>query len=234
MQQPDEARSPLWERMSMELHGAAPGPHEPYEPGGPLTLHTSRGHIRCFLHEPTGKPTPNQGRAVLWAAGAHGGVSGPANGMYPEMAEALAARGIASLRLDYRKPANLDESTLDVLAGVWHLAAIGFQRTALVGHSFGGGVVISASRYSTNVRAVAAFSSQTDGAEEVVLLSGRPLLLLHGEADTVLPMATSQLIYQWAFDPKKMVTYPGAGHGLRECADEVRAELRDWLEQALG
>ncbi len=214
----------------MGLNGASSGPDEPDEPGAPITLDTSRGEIRCFLHEPAQRNQP----AVLWAAGARGGVSGPANGLYPDLAEELAGKGIASLRLDYRKPADLDESTLDVLAGVWHLAALGYTRTALVGHSFGGGVVISASRYSSNVRAVATLASQTHGAEEVVLLSGRPLLLLHGEADTILPMATSQLIFEWAFEPKRMVTYPGAGHGLRECADEVRTALREWLVEALG
>jgi alpha/beta superfamily hydrolase len=136
------------------------------------------------------------------------------------------------MRIDYRHAAHLDESTLDVLAAVWHLASIGRSRTAVVGHSFGGGVVIQASRYSSNIRAVAALSSQTMGAQDVVLLAPRPLLVVHGEADDVLPVACGKQIYDWAFDPKWLVTFPGTKHGLREARAEVRALLMGWLPNA--
>ena len=214
----------------MELLGSSEQPSEPGEPGVPIRLETTRGPIECILHH-----APGGGEsAVLWAAGARGGFGGPAEGLYADLAEALASRGTSSLRLAYRQPAHLDESTLDVLAGVWYLAGTGLPRVALVGHSFGGGVVISASRYSSHVRAVAALASQTMGAEEVVLLAPRPLLLVHGEADDVLPVSNAQLIYEWAFEPKRLVTYPGARHGLRECRDELRALLLEWLPRSLG
>ena len=161
--------------------------------------------------------------------GARGGFGGPANGLYRDLAVRLADRGVASLRVNYRRPANLDESTLDVLIGVWHMASIGYPRVALVGHSFGGGVVLAAARYTTHARGVAALASQTMGAESAALLNGRPLLLVHGEADVVLPLANAETIYGWAPEPKRLVTFPGAGHGLRECADEVRALLETWL-----
>jgi pimeloyl-ACP methyl ester carboxylesterase len=232
MFQPDENEydpRPLWQRMSIELLGASEEPPSPGEPA-PVTLDTSRGPLPCLLHRGVGPGDT----AVLWATGARGGFGGPADGMYAELASELAEQGIASLRVDYRRPADLDESVLDVLVGVWHLADIGYPLVALVGHSFGGGVVISVSRYSTNVRAVAALSSQTIGAEEVILLQSRPLLIVHGEADTVLPLSNATTIYDWSFEPKQLVTYPGAGHGLRECGVELRALLRSWLPQKLG
>ena len=111
--------------------------------------------------------------------------------------------------------------------------ALGYPRVALVGHSFGGGVVISASRYTTHARGVAALASQTMGAEDAALLGGRPLLVVHGEADAVLPLVNAETIIDWAPGPKQLVTYPGAGHGLRECADELRALLEDWLTDLL-
>ncbi|MCH8847688.1 MAG: dienelactone hydrolase family protein [Chloroflexi bacterium] len=195
----------------------------------PARLDTTRGPIDCLLHRaPGGGET-----AVLWAPGARGGFGGPADGLYADLARELAGRGIASLRLDYRHAANLDESTLDVLAGIWYLAGIGRTRTALVGHSFGGGVVISAARYSSHVRAVVALASQTLGAEDVVLLRPRPLLVVHGEADAVLPVANAELIHGWASEPKRLVTYAGAGHGLRECRAELRELLLDWLTESL-
>lgn len=223
---------PLWERASIELLGELLGAAE--QPAGdgsaaPVWLDTTRGPIDCLLHRASGAGET----AVLWAPGARGGFGGPADGLYEVLAQELAGRGTASLRLDYRHPANLDESTLDVLAGIWYLVGIGRTRTALVGHSFGGGVVISAARYSSHVRAVAALASQTLGAEDVVLLRPRPLLVVHGGADAVLPVANAALIYGWASKPKRLVTYAGAGHGLRECRAELRKLLLDWLTKSL-
>ena len=170
----------------------------------------------------------------MYAAGARGGVAGPANGLYRDLAVRLAERGVAGMRVDYRHPANLDESVLDVLVAVWHMANVGYPRVALVGHSFGGGVVLSASRYTSHARAVAALATQLMGAEEAALLGGRPLLLVHGEADAVLPVANARVVLGWAPEPKRLVAYPGAGHGLRECADEVRALLEAWTLETLG
>ena len=65
-------------------------------------------------------------------------------------------------------------------------------------------------------------------------LNGRPLLLVHGEADAVLPLSNAEAVLGWAPGPKQLVTYSGAGHGLRECADEVRALLSEWLIGALA
>ena len=175
------------------------------------------------------RPAEERGVGVVWAAGARGGFDGPADGMYGRLAERLAERGAASLRVGYRHPGNLDESTLDLLVGAWHMANAGYPRIALVGHSFGGGVALSASRYTSHARGVAVLASQTAGAEEAALLGGRPLLVVHGEADAVLPASNAEAIYGWAPEPKRLVTYPGAGHGLRECAAELDALLEAWL-----
>ena len=232
---PDDDRSaPLYERYSIELLGADDTPAPEGQPGDGLTLHTTRGDVACILHRPNEEHARNErGVGVVWAAGARGGFDGPANGLYRDLAVRLAERGIASLRVNYRHPAHLDESTLDVLAAVWHMAAIGYPRVALVGHSFGGGVVISASRYTTHARGVAVLASQTMGAEDAALLSNRPLLVVHGEADAVLPLVNAETIIDWAPGPKQIVTYPGAGHGLRECPGELRALLEDWLTHLL-
>ena len=227
---PDDDRSaPLYERYSIELLGADDAPAPDGQPGNGLTLHTTRGDVACILH----RPADERGVGIVWAAGARGGFDGPANGLYRDLAVRLTERSIASLRVNYRHAANLDESTLDVLCAVWHMAALGYPRVALVGHSFGGGVVISASRYTTHARGVAALASQTMGAEDAALLGNRPLLVVHGEADAVLPLVNAETIIDWASGPKQLVTYPGAGHGLRECADEVRTLLEDWLTSLL-
>jgi len=227
-QEGDEDGKPLYQRLSIELQGIEKESAPDGETGAGLGLQTTRGPIHTLLHGAEGDGET----AVLFAPGARGGFGGPAERLYADLAEALAAQGVTCMRIDYRHAANLDESTLDVLAAVWHLASIGRPRTAVVGHSFGGGVVIQASRYSTNIRAVAALSSQTLGARDVVLLAPRPLLVVHGEADDVLPVANGRQVYDWAFDPKQLVTYPGAKHGLREARPELRALLMEWLPKA--
>ncbi len=128
---------------------------------------------------------------------AGGGLGGPAGGVYIRLAEILAVEDIASLRLDYRHPGNLEECLLDVSAGLAFLVESGRTRVIRVGHSFGGAVVIQAGSREPSVVAVAALSSQKQGVTEAAKLSPKPLLLIHGTADEVLPEACSRTLYRW-------------------------------------
>ena len=56
-----------------------------------------------------------------------------------------------------------------------------------------------------------------------------PLLLIHGQADTRLPVSCSERIYAWAQEPKTLIPLPKGGHGLLECKEEVHRLLKDWL-----
>lgn len=122
---------------------------------------------------------------------------------------------------------------LDVLLGVAFLETLGVTRLALVGHSFGGAVVIAAGASSAAVVGVAALSSQTYGAGAVGELSPRALLLLHGTADEVLPDACSRWLYEQAREPRELHLYPGCRHGLDECREEVGRDLLAWLRRTL-
>jgi pimeloyl-ACP methyl ester carboxylesterase len=136
---------------------------------------------------------------------------------------------VSSLRLSYRKPNEFLHCMLDVLAGVYFLQDKGYERVALVGHSFGGAVVIAAAPLSDAVVTVVGLASQTYGAQFANKVSPRPLLLVHGEDDTRLGPHCSKFINDIAEEPKKLVLYPGAGHGLRECRDELHPLLKNWL-----
>ncbi len=223
-------RRPLYERMSVELSGWSELSKDDDASASEFSLATSRGAVKGFLHI----AQHSSDAAILCLSGGRGGTRGPADGIYPELARRVTSVGISAFRTEYRYPANLDESVLDSLVSIWFLVEHGYQRICVIGHSFGGAVAISCARYSTHARGVAALSSQTFGAEDVVLLAPRPLLVVHGEADTVLPLASGQTIYDWAFKPKRMVTFPGAGHGLRECKEEVTDLLLDWTREVLG
>jgi hypothetical protein len=192
-----------------------------------LTFHTNVGQMPARLH-----PAPAGAPAVVWVGGAGGGLDGPAWGMYPRVAAQLANLGIASLRLHYRKPNYLEDCVADTMLGVQHLVQQrGYSGIALVGHSFGGAVVISAGALSEQVKAVVAMSSQTYGTDLASQVSPRPLLLLHGMSDEILPARCSEDIYQRAYQPKEIILYPGCRHGLDECRDQVDADLVRWLKQ---
>lgn len=107
-------------------------------------------------------------------------------------------------------------------------------RVILVGHSFGGAVVITVGARSPAVTGVAALSSQSFGAYGVETASPRPLLLIHGEADEVLPDTCSRSFYREAGEPKQLILYPGCLHGLDQCREELDRDLTAWLRAVLA
>jgi pimeloyl-ACP methyl ester carboxylesterase len=142
-------------------------------------------------------------------------------------------QGITSLRLNYRRPNDFPECILDVLAGVTFLDRSGYGPVVLVGHSFGGAVVIAAGAASQHVGGVVSLSPQTYGAHMAGLLSPKPLLVVHGKGDTRLPYTCGVQIHEWARDPKELVLYDGAEHRLEECAEELEALLQEWIPATL-
>lgn len=175
--------------------------------------------------------------ALLCVGGFDGGFAGPANGLYADLGATLPPRGIGVLRLDFRvkrSPGPIDEGTIDVIAGVDWLISEGAGPLILVGHSYGGAIVVRAGlRRKGLVCGVAALSTQTAGIEEVAALAPIPLLLVHGLDDTRLPPRLSQFVYQEAAEPKSLHLLAGATHSLRQKRDELWSILTDWIETTL-
>lgn len=191
-----------------------------------VRLQTNDGTISCRYHT-----TTNPGAAVLWVIGTHGAPAGPAGGVFERLARRLALDGIASLRLDYRRPGRLIDCVLDVLLGIGFLRNQGHGRVTLVGHSFGGSVAINAGVSSPSVVAVAALSSQLTGADDIAELSPRPVLLMHGASDEVRSDIGSRELYELAAQPKELALYPGCGHDLIECHEKIERDLLAWLRR---
>jgi pimeloyl-ACP methyl ester carboxylesterase len=59
-----------------------------------------------------------------------------------------------------------------------------------------------------------------------------PVLILHGDADTVIPVGQGQLLYELANEPKDIVILPGAGHD-RISTSEVWMREIDFFRSAL-
>ena len=169
--------------------------------------------------------------------GGDGGLDGPAEALYPDLAEDLAARGVAALRLDFRVhafPGPMGEGVYDVLRGVEFLAGEGVERVGLLGHSFGGAVTIEAGVQSDRVASVATLATQTAGAQRVAELAPTPLLLVHGLADVRLPPDCSRLLHDLAGEPKRLELLEGATHSLRQRREDVRTLLLGWFTDTLA
>lgn len=197
--------------------------------GEGLRFRTSRGSFNAILHR-----APDTDRAVIWVCGASGGFGGPGPGTYARMSEKFVGEGITSLRLDYRQPNDVFECAMDLLAGVAYLKSADHKPVVVVGHSFGGAVVIAAGANSAHIKGVVALSPQTYGAGMAGQVAPRRLLVVHGKADTRLAFSCGQQIYDMAREPKELVLYEGAEHRLEECRDDLEELLGKWIPETLA
>jgi len=198
-----------------------------------LRLRTTRGEIPLIVHAPEvhapeASAAEAPARAVLCISGALGGFDGPGM-LYVRLGQELPRLGITLVRLNYRMPNEFGECVLDTMAGLTFLKAMQYERAAIIGHSFGGAVAINAGTLAPMVTTVIAVSSQLAGAHVVAELAPRPLLLLHGTADAILPHECSERLYERAREPKTLELFPGVGHRFTEAADQLLETVRGWL-----
>lgn len=196
----------------------------------PIELVTPGGRVACRYWE-TDRPQ----RACLWVPGAVGGWHSPARNLYPRLAEEFQEQGVASLQVRYRYPADLDECVADVMAGLDFLQNEGVRRAGLIGHSFGGTVVIQAAAACEIVRTVVALATQSYGATRpAALLAPRcSILLAHGEADEIVPPHCSLSVHDATRACRKLAILPDARHGLDEAADQLADLIREWIAERL-
>lgn len=204
--------------------GGSPGP---VDGSVALAIETTRGRIEGVFH-----PVEGGTGAVICVGGALGGLDGPADKLYARLPELLKESAVTVLRLQYRLPNNLEECALDVLAGCSFLRGIGASDLVLVGHSFGGAVVIKAGALFPIVRGVVAMSPQLHGTRMVHEMRV-PLLLIHGAADGILSHEASEDIYRRAHDPRRIVLFADTGHSLAGVEGRIDTILAEWIPARL-
>jgi dienelactone hydrolase len=151
---------------------------------------------------------------------------------YPQLAHALADSGFAALALDYYGDTGLDTSSADAAMKrpVWrasirnavaHLAASASagRAVALMGFSRGGFLAIEVGASLPAVKAVVEYfgGGATDPDSLRQQIRGHPpLLILHGDADTVVPVTHAYRLRDAVLAQGGVVEvqiYPGANHG---------------------
>ena len=194
-----------------------------------LELFTMRGLMSVLWHVPSASVRP---AAIVACGGAMGGFLGPADGLYQRLGDAWSERGVPMLRVDYRKPNDLDACCLDVAAAVQMAADAGARRVVVMGHSFGGAVAVRVGVVMDEVCGVVTFATQSAGCEVAGGLLGRPLLLFHGDHDEILPMQSSEVVAAIA-GRGEVVVCEGDGHLLAHSADAIFERLEQWLPPVL-
>jgi len=198
------------------------------------------------------------------------------------LADALDAKGIASLRFSFagngKSEGRFEDSTLtkevgDLGSAIDALASAGFARVALVGHSMGAAVALLRASSDARVRALVSlagmvhvqrfmqrhFGTLVPGRD---LMLGRegcvfgqaladdaayvgtltrlaaklqiPWLLVHGEADEMVPIADSVDARAAALDRPELVRLPGVDHRFTGASAALAAAVVPWLERQLA
>lgn len=185
------------------------------------------GYIRCELY----KGATDKG--VIYMHGVGGGTHGPSN-IYHPLAEDLLKSGISSLLINCRYDSELDECISDVLACIdWMDKEQKIDKIGLIGWSFGGSVVISAAAADKRVKTVVTVASQSYGTMDVDEIAPRSILIIHGTGDKTLTYQCSVDIAKRAKEPKKLVLFEGADHGISQDKKELYSLVRTWFLEHL-
>jgi len=188
-----------------------------------VEIYTMRGLLTLLWHGPR-----SAGDVVVTCGGGMGSLLGPAEGLYHDLGRQLAAQGIGTMRVGYRKPNDLSRCVHDVAAAADLASRGGARRFVVVGHSFGGAVAVQAGVVlGEHCRGVVTLATQSAGCENAAELTA-PLLLLHGAGDELLPPETSTVVQMLA-EQGEVVVIPGTGHLFGEASDEVRRRVFDWV-----
>ncbi len=195
-----------------------------------IEIYTMKGLLTVLWHGPDDATD-----ALVLCSGGMGGLLGPAEGLYQRLGEHYAARGVATLRLSYRRPSDLQDCVIDAGAVCDLGVQRGLKRFVAMGHSFGGAVAINIGlALSTHVAGVCCFATQSAGCERVGGLAPRPLLFLHGDADRILGPENSSMVHMMGGGHGEVIVLAGNDHLLNESRDVVEARTIAFVDSTLG
>ena len=216
-----------------------------------LTTSDNQNLVAWFRPPPQNQPT------ILYFHGNGGNLASEARRL-----GVLADFGLGIFAIDYRGYGGSTGSPtetgllLDAEAAYARLAELGIapEQTIVYGQSLGTGpaVAIAAQHKVAVLILEAPFSSAADVAQDRfwmfpvwLLIADRfdsaarighvsaPILVLHGELDSTVPVRFGEKLFALAPDPKHFIRLPGAGHVLL-LLPGVSDQIHTWLEAALA
>ena len=138
------------------------------------------------------------------------------------------------MRIGWRKPNDLDACCVDMAAAVQLLVGSGAERVVTMGHSFGGAVAVRvAVGLPEMVAGVVTFATQSAGCEVAGGLMGRPLLMFHGDNDSILPSDASEVVRAIAGGGDLRIM-EGDDHLLAKSHDVMLEDTLAWIEQVFA
>jgi pimeloyl-ACP methyl ester carboxylesterase len=195
----------------------------------PLIIESERGNISCVWQA----AEINELRtAVLFIGGADGGFMGPSD-IYEALSKLFIPLQIGVLRVDYRIhqfPNDVEQGAYDAQQAASWLMSQGYEKILIVGHSFGGAVAIETAAKNHNIRGVIGLASQTAGATNITSLVDTPVLLIHGDSDTRLPVSCSIMLYEMTSTPCELAILEGGTHSLRQVSESATKLILDFVK----
>lgn len=162
------------------------------------------------------------------------------NGIVAAIARALVARGLITLRFNFRgvgKSGGRHEGgraeEADVAGAIdWLLAqpAIDAWRVVLAGYSFGAGVALHAAARDPRVIGLAAVGLVAEHVDTAVVSTlTRPKFFVTGELDHLAPPGPLRRLVDRLPPPKQIQVVPGVDHFWRGREDDVAASVANFL-----
>lgn len=221
----DEAESSPSARSPLELLGAlAKADGEISDTSRIVEIYTMEGLLQIWWHG-----AADATDVALMCGGAMGGMLGPGRSLYLDLGLELAAQGRAAMAVGYRKPGDLTKCLLDTCATADLALRNGAERFVIMGHSFGGAVAIQAAcTFPEQTAGVVTFATQSAGCEEAARMGDVPLLLLHGEHDSILAPENSMMVRSLAGHGEVRM-FPETDHLMAEAADDLAEVTRTWV-----
>lgn len=187
-----------------------------------IEIYTNEGLLTLLWHGPR-----EATEVVVMGGGAMGGMLGPAEGLYHALGVRLGEQGVGSVRVGYRRPNDLPACVHDMGAAADLCARHGATSFVTVGHSFGGAVAIqSGVALMDHVVGVVTLATQSAGCEVAEDFT-KPLLLLHGDSDQILPHMASEMVRMMCGG--ELVILAGADHLLTSAREQIETKLMEWI-----
>jgi putative redox protein len=217
-----------------------------------LRLDSGGTRLNATLAKPSTEATQSHGLVVCHAFPASPDGTALVDPSYAELGTALAAAtSWTVLTFDLRPAKTADGGILvdwlgDLTTAIDHVLELDeVDGVWLAGFGLGGGLALCAAGQDERVRGVATFAAPAEfddwfsdpitvrPLQSVSKVPPRPLLLVHGDADDVVPVSDARALADAAGGEVELRIVAGAGHGLRH-DPRATAVLEGWLDRQTG